>query len=169
MPDNPPARLKVNKVDDISPKGGQKLNVTNEQGQNFDLYLTKKSEKLTPGSMGNILAEIWQYETPKHEWIWCGNLVKTPQSTPNNAPQPAQATNSPQQDQLAIENRQKAGLCAAHAIKGIAFDNHMEISVKILDIAAPLAEWFMTGRAPNMNSFDQFAKNNPVENDDIPY
>lgn len=100
--------------------------------------------------------------------------VKTPQSSQNNAPQPAQSNNSTQQDnydKFVIENRQIAGRCAAHAIQGIAFDNNMEIAVKILDIAQPLAEWFMTGKAPPLqlnNSFDQFAANNPAKQDDIP-
>lgn len=94
--------------------------------------------------------------------------VKPLQNGQNNAQQAAQQDEYAINDKFVIENRQKAAMCASKALGGTGVDEPIQVVVKILDIAAPLAQWFITGKAPNMNSFDKFAKDNPVENDNIP-
>jgi hypothetical protein len=99
--------------------------------------------------------------------------VKTQQSAQNNAQQAAQGTNSspsvqnPQRNQDNSSFRIKALECASRAIRATEGEA-IGIAVKLLDIAAPLAKWIENGQAPTFDDFDQFAQDNPVENDDIP-
>jgi len=84
-----------------------------------------------------------------------GNVSQNVPQTPQQAPQqPVQATNSPNMANYTPDSkdasicRQCAGKCAAEVLGGTGVDTPFEVLAKILDIAGPLSEWFLTGQNP---------------------
>jgi len=89
------------------------------------------------------------------------NVPQSTPQTPQNAPQSPIPPNTPNYtDKDACICRQCAGKCAAEAIGGTGVDTSFEVLSKILDIAVPLSEWFLTGQnptiaAPEPQSFEE--------------
>jgi hypothetical protein len=128
-------------------------------------------KQFLPGMRVSVHGQLKEYQGKRY---FDYADVKTQQSAQQGVQQAAQATNSPQ----SVQNPQKtqdnssfriiALECASRAMRATEGEA-MGIAAKLIDIAAPLTKWLENGQAPNFNDFDQFAKDNPVENDDIPY
>ncbi len=94
---------------------------------------------------------------------WDGTLVGGQQNAPQGASRPAQSKKSePDWNAISTGKCRHGILCAEVGLRGVASIND-SVMAKIIE----LTEFSMTGKLKGI-PFDQFTKENPVENDDIP-